>query len=173
VVGSKVTLKLPDASDTKLVSISDPLGVLENPTITGHEIAANLKDNPGHRRVFATVKTGDLEQIRIFNLHIQPDPPRPPPSPKCPAGAKWKTVDISAALTADITQIYEQKYLSPRPETVSGPHRHRWLLALVFPALGSLPAEDRASTRCRIVRPRRSHPPRHPAGRAIQMGRRS
>jgi hypothetical protein len=28
-------------------------------------------------------------------------------------------VDISTALAADITQLYEQKYLSPRPQTVS------------------------------------------------------
>ncbi len=118
-VGAKVTLALPDASSTRFVSISDPLGVLKNPSITGNTITGTLSKNSGHRRVFATVKTGTLEQIRIFNLHIQPAPAEPITLAEVPAGAKWQTVDISAALTADITQIYEQRYLSPRPQTVS------------------------------------------------------
>ena len=120
VAGKMVMLKLPDNANTKLVSVSDPLGVLDKATITGNEIAGGLKKNIGHRRVFATVKTGALEQIRIFNLHLLPDPNTPATTlAEVPAGATWKPIDISAALTADITRIYEQKYVSPRPQTVS------------------------------------------------------
>ena len=118
-VGAQVTLALPDAASTRLVSISDPLGVLEKPGITGNTITGTLSKNSGHRRVFATVKTGALEQTRIFNLHLQPAPAEAVTLAEVPAGAKWRTVDLSPALTADITRIYEQKYLSPRPQTVS------------------------------------------------------
>jgi hypothetical protein len=120
VTGSQVTLRLPDAAHSQLLSLSDPLGVLENPTITRNQIAGVLADNTGHRRVLAKVKTGSLEQFRIFNLHIRPNPSTPATTlAEVPAGATWKPVDISAVLAADITQIYEQRYLSPRPETVS------------------------------------------------------
>jgi hypothetical protein len=70
--------------------------------------------------VFAKVKTGALEQIRIFNVHVQPKPDMPAATlAAVPAGASWQPVDISSVLAADITRIYEQKYLSPRPPTVS------------------------------------------------------
>ncbi|MCB1134096.1 MAG: hypothetical protein KDN05_23465, partial [Verrucomicrobiae bacterium] len=117
IVGSKATFTVPDA---EIVSISDPLDALRNETIAGQLIAADLTENAGHRRVFAKVKTGALEQIRIINLEIQPKPDTPSTTlAEAPANATWKPVDISAALTADITQIYEQQYLSPRPQTVS------------------------------------------------------
>jgi len=117
VAGGDITLPVPDA---EIVSISDPLDVLQNATIAARAITARLTDHAGHRRVFANVKTGALEQIRIFNLEIQPRPDTPPTTlAAVPADAAWKPVDISAALTADITQIYEQRYLSPRPPTVS------------------------------------------------------
>lgn len=119
IVGSKITLKLPDPPNSKIISISDPLGVLNTPIITDNKISAELRNNTGHRRVFATVKTGALEQTRIFNLHIQPAPAAAPTLAEVPAGASWKPLDISSALTADLTQIYEQKYLSPRPPTIS------------------------------------------------------
>lgn len=120
ITGRKVDLKLPDAANTTLVSFQDPLGVLTDATITGNTITATLSTNAGHRRVFATVKTGALEQTRIFNLQNQSEPETTAITPaEVPSGANWKTVDISAHLSANIIQIYERKYLSPRPQTVS------------------------------------------------------
>jgi hypothetical protein len=119
IAGTKVLLMPISESPVSLVSFSDPLGALKDAVITGGAIAGTFSSNTGHRRVFAKVKTGALEQIRIFNLYIDPASAEPTTLAEVPAGAKWQTVDISSALTADITQIYEQKYLSPRPETVS------------------------------------------------------
>ena len=36
-----------------------------------------------------------------------------------PANATWENIDISPMLNADVRTIYQQKYLSPRPNTVS------------------------------------------------------
>jgi hypothetical protein len=120
VTGNDVTLAFPGESNIKLISFSDPLGALEKPIIESNAIIGKLSKNLGHRRVFATVKIGDLQQIRIFNLHLLPDPNLPATTlAEVPAGATWKPLDIASVLTADITQIYEQKYLSPRPQTVS------------------------------------------------------
>jgi hypothetical protein len=137
ITGSKVTLELPDDPHSRLVSLSDPLGVLGHATINGNSITAVLSKNTGHRRVFAKVKTGSLEQIRIFNLNNQPDPATPAATlAGVPADATWKPVDISAALSADITQIYEQKYLSPRPQTVSSRIGHDGYSPWCFPHWG-------------------------------------
>ena len=120
ITGSTVTLKLADADSTKLVAFRDPLGVLNNARISDNAIVGELSQNTGHRRVFATVQSGKLEQIRIFNLHNQPSPETPSITlAEVPAGAQWKPIDITSVLGCDITQIYEQKYVSPRPQTVS------------------------------------------------------
>jgi hypothetical protein len=120
VTSAKVALELPDTANTTLLPFSDPLGALTNASINGNTISANLSDNTGHRRVFARVKIGSLEQNRIFNLQILPDPAIPATMlDEVPAHASWKPLDLSAHLTAAITRIYEQEYLSPRPPTVS------------------------------------------------------
>ena len=120
IAGSTVALELPGAAGAALVSFSDPLGALQRASISGGKIVATLSTNVGHRRVFARVQTGSLEQIRIFNLHIVGAPVTPGVTlAEVPAGATWQTLDLSAHLTADITRIYEQKYLSPRPPTIS------------------------------------------------------
>ena len=36
-----------------------------------------------------------------------------------PDTASWKTYDISAYYNADVRTVYQQEYLSPRPNTVS------------------------------------------------------
>ena len=36
-----------------------------------------------------------------------------------PAGARWETIDLHNVLNADVRTIYQQRYLSPRPDTVS------------------------------------------------------
>jgi hypothetical protein len=118
-IGGNLRLVLPDAAVASVVSFTDPLGALHNATISGNAVNGILSKNTGHRRVFARVKTGSLEQLRIFNLHILPATSAPTTLAAVPAGARWSTVDLSAHLAADITRIYEQKYLSPRPQTVS------------------------------------------------------
>jgi hypothetical protein len=119
VTGTEVRLMPMCEIPISLVSFRDPLGALQDAVIKGGAIAGKLSDNIGHRRIFATVKIGELEQIRIFNLHIQPRPAEPVTLAEVPAGATWKSIDIASALSADITQIYEQKDVSPRPQTVS------------------------------------------------------
>ncbi len=118
-IGEKVLLEPSADASVSLVSFSDPLGALEGAVIRGAAIAGSLSKNSGHRRVFATVKTGALEQIHIFNLHIHAAPTEPVTFAEVPSGATWKPIDITSSLSADITQIYEQKYVSPRPQTVS------------------------------------------------------
>ncbi|MRR37786.1 hypothetical protein EG829_24690 [bacterium] len=117
--GTSVTLQVAGEPKAEVISVSDPLRAIHSSTISGDVVTATLSTNIGHRRVFARVRVGALEQIRIFNLHILPVTNARTTLAEVPAGAGWATVDLSKNLSADITQIYEQKYLSPRPQTVS------------------------------------------------------
>lgn len=121
VVGSDIQVDFADgAVPVQLISVSDPRAALQGVRMEGSRLLAKLPPAPGHRRVIAVLKVGQLEQQRLVDLHIQPDPASPATAlAEVPAGARWQPIDMTAQLSADITQIYEQKYLSPRPKTVS------------------------------------------------------
>ena len=117
ITGSAVNLTVPGAT---LVSFSDPQGALQNAAISGAAITGTLSSNLGHHRVFAYVSIGGLPQTRIFNVETLADPATPAVTlPAVPGGATWSTVNMATQLTADITTIYQQQYLSPRPATIS------------------------------------------------------
>ena len=117
ITGSVVNLTVPGAA---LVSFSDPQGALQNAAISGGAISGTLSSNLGHRRVFANVSIGGLPQTRIFNVETLAEPNTPAVTlPAVPGGATWSTVNMSTQLTANITTIYQQQYLSPRPATIS------------------------------------------------------
>jgi hypothetical protein len=78
---------------------------------------------PGHHLVLAKVREGELDYRQVFKLDVA-DPKGEAqrlahtlrePSPN----ANWKCLDLSPYYNGDIRAIYKQKYLSPRPKTVS------------------------------------------------------
>jgi hypothetical protein len=63
------------------------------------------------------VKRGELEQWQLIKIHVEAPPALRPIGVK--ASAAWQPVDISEALNGDIRGIFKERYLSPRPKTVS------------------------------------------------------
>ncbi len=117
VAGSPVNLTVPGAA---LVSFSDPQGALQGATLDGNSITGLLSTNLGQHRVFARVIIGGLPQTRIFNVRTLDIPGQPATSfGSVPSGATWATVNMSGQLATNITTIYQQLYLSPRPLTIS------------------------------------------------------
>lgn len=107
----------------KVLSVRDPQGVLERTAVRGRRIAGRLRANPGNHTVIARVRVGKLPQLRRILVAVT-DPigvrraaakrlERPP------GRAKWSCVDLGSVLNGDIRTIYAQRYLSPRPATMS------------------------------------------------------
>lgn len=78
---------------------------------------------PGRHLVLAKVREGELDYWQVFKLDVA-DPQGEAdalahtlrePSPH----VNWKCLDLSPHYNGDIRAIYKQKYLSPRPKTVS------------------------------------------------------
>ena len=106
-----------------VVSFSDPQGVLAGAKLHRGSVTGRLTANAGAHTVFARVKCGALPQWERFHLQVSdPGVERVSAAQRLdhvPARADWQCVDLAPALNGDIRTIYQQKYLSPRPATVS------------------------------------------------------
>ncbi len=98
----------------RALDVEGPATVLtpaEPPTTAGHHLAEAL------------VKVGDAPQRRFFKVTVR-DPAAEAEAaahelPAVPAGARWACLDLRASLNADVRTIFQQQYLSPRPDTCS------------------------------------------------------
>jgi len=111
------------AEDARIHALEDPQQVLENVILAGDRVKATLGKNKGYHTVVASVIAGDAPQRRIYRIRV--DDPAADAREKerfldaVPANPSWTTVDMAGQLNADVRAIYKQKYLSPRPNTVS------------------------------------------------------
>lgn len=120
-VGEKIKLK-PKNVD-RILGLDDPQGVFKRVKIKNNLLKGELSANKGHHTINVRVRVGRLEQWRIFRIKINdPEGDRLAAArfvDRIPLDAQWTGVDIVHQLNADITTIYQQKYLTPRPATVS------------------------------------------------------
>ena len=101
-VGDKLDLSVADAR------ILEPAAA---PVVAGYHLVESL------------VQVGDAPQRRLFKIKVndpQADADRAATVlEKPPTDARWQCVDLSKSLNGDIRTIFQQKYLSPRPQTCS------------------------------------------------------
>jgi hypothetical protein len=111
------------AAPARVIAVADPQEVFETVRIDDGRMTATIADRPGHHTAIATVEVGGAPQWRRIHLTIA--------SPKAeaaerarslaavPPNARWECLDLRGSLNADVRTIYEQRYLAPRPATVS------------------------------------------------------
>jgi hypothetical protein len=118
--GDQVTLR-PENGDP--LECHDPQDVLSNLKIVNGAITGTVTGNVGDHLLFALTRTGQTQQWRMFKLHVTDPVTAAAEAAKVaadvPPQAKWNLLDISAQMNADVRQIFQQKYLSPRPNTCS------------------------------------------------------
>jgi len=111
------------AENAQIEEFEDPQGVLENEKIENGVLTATLTFNKGYHTVVAKTLAGKAPQWRIFRIKVN-DPKGDALQEErfvkeIPSNVSWETIDIQPLLNADIRTIYQQKYMSPRPNTVS------------------------------------------------------
>lgn len=119
-VGEPIQLRVTDA---KVLDVYDPQKVLGNYTVSKHTVQARLGMNKGSHTVIAKVMVGENPQYRVFRLKVNDPKGDAVYAAKfldqLPAEAHWNPIDISKFLNADVREIYKQRYMSPRPKTIS------------------------------------------------------
>jgi hypothetical protein len=120
-VGDAVTLK-PATGET-IVDFHDPQSVLQGGKLEGDGITGTIACEGGDHMVFALIKTGDLKQWQMFKIHVTDVKADAELAAKTnvdiPKGATFDPVDLKSTFNGDIQTIYQQQYVSPRPNTCS------------------------------------------------------
>jgi len=84
---------------------------------------AAVPTTKGYHLVDERVRVGNAPQIRVFK--IKRDDPKGDSAEaarffeNAPVGARWQSVDLSAQYNGDVRTIFQQRYVSPRPNTCS------------------------------------------------------
>ena len=119
-IGDVIQIK---AKDAQIVDFEDPQSILENGRIEKGFLSARLASNKGFHTVVARSQVGKAPQWRVFRIRVNDPKGDAKESARylteVPANATWENIDIRPGMNADVTKIYLQKYLSPRPNTVS------------------------------------------------------
>ena len=120
VAGEPASLKVPEGA---IVEFHDPQGMLNNAVLRDGIISGTWTRNAGDHMMLAFARSGDATQWRTFKIKLA-DPQaeaarRAKQVASIPADARWECLDLTQALNGDIRTIFQQQYLSPRPDTCS------------------------------------------------------
>jgi hypothetical protein len=119
-IGSKLEV---DFGKVKIVNIFDPQKVLNNSTTNLGKLSTNLQGQLGDRTVFAQIKNGDFTYwfpicFKLNEAVKKPDHILDLTSSQW-ADQKMETQDLSVYFNDQVGQIFNHKYLSPRPQTTT------------------------------------------------------
>lgn len=120
VVGDSLTWS---AGGCDVLAVYDPQEMLDRVELGGDKARLFVSRKSGNHTLVAKVRCDSHEQYRVLRMDVK--------DPDAEKLEKWKNligenlqgdwhfVDIKNKLNADVTKIFKQKYLSPRPNTVS------------------------------------------------------
>ncbi len=114
--GDRVVLR---ARGARISSFSDPQGTLAGVELRGGAASGRLVGAVGFHTVPVRVDFGASPQWRLFRVKIDEAVRARATAGRPPARARWECIDLGRILNGDIRTIFQQRYLSPRPETVS------------------------------------------------------
>ena len=118
--GDPVTLQVDGGP---MVDFHDPQGVLNHARVENGSVVGVLTTNAGDHLVFGLAQLGGARQWRLFKIHVTDAQADAYLAAKtrveAPANARWNAIDMEPVFNGDIRTIYQQKYLSPRPNTCS------------------------------------------------------
>lgn len=110
-------------SDAQVTKIFDPQQVFKQPEIQGGKIKAILMGEPSNRTVFAQLKRGEFTFWFPLCFELKPAEAVKDNTLDLSAanwvGKKLETQDLSTYFNDKVGQIFNNKYLSPRPQTTT------------------------------------------------------
>jgi hypothetical protein len=109
--------------DGPVIHFHDPEGILKTPRLDNGTLIGTASENAGDHELFAQTVVGQTTQWQLCKLHTTDQGALKSTTDamvsEVPKAATWETIDLDPIVNADVRQIFEQKYLSPRPNTCS------------------------------------------------------
>lgn len=129
----------------RIVNVYDPQNIFTKCHYKRNKLNFEIGTKVGYHTVVLEVKEGDLTYFEVWRIQVTDEV-----QSKNDAyvnmvneslSGDWQTIDISENFNADVRQIYKQKYLSPRPNTVSVRIGVDGFSPWTFPYWGTTPPE--------------------------------
>ena len=100
-------------------AVHDPQQVLAAPQLTAGGLAASIRPRaqPGSRTVFVQLRQGQLAWWQPLAVAVAAPPAAPAPDTLAPR--RWEPVGLAGLFNAQVSNIFRQRYLSPRPATAT------------------------------------------------------
>ncbi|MBF9221170.1 DUF4450 domain-containing protein [Hymenobacter ruricola] len=111
--GEALALSFPHATIARVFDPQQVLGQVKN---SAHELTAAVGGEPGARTAFVQLQQGDLMWWEPLNLNVA-RPVNATAAAPATAATKWETVDLSRYFNDQVTRIFQNRYLTPRPTT--------------------------------------------------------
>jgi hypothetical protein len=109
--------------DAEITKIYDPQNVFNNVNISGGKIKAKVQGELGNRTVFVQLKRGMFSYWYPLCFELKSHEVTPTLlldlAQAVQPGKTMETVDLSGYFNDNVTQIFNNKYLSPRPQTTT------------------------------------------------------
>jgi hypothetical protein len=119
VLSSNETLSVKFDAEN-LAAVQDPQQALSGLTKTSQGFEGRASGTPGQRTVFAKLSQGAMSWWQPVTFEIRaPADPLPAFDWTRPVAGKLETVDLSARFNDQVTQIFQNEYLTPRSPFVS------------------------------------------------------
>lgn len=119
-IGETVEVKIKDAA---IIGVADLQKVFSKTKISNGILSATVSNNAGNHTAIVDVMAGIAPQKRILYFSITDKANAKKQKGKTvtnvPANAQWGYVNMNNSFNADVRTIFQQQYLSPRPNTVS------------------------------------------------------
>lgn len=142
--GTKNTL-LAGSKDAEIVDLYDPQDILESYKFKGNKVNFKISSVTGFHTIVMKIKEGNVVYYKVVRIDVidkkKSEKEKDLYMLEADLEGDWETIDISGVFNADIRQIYKQKYLSPRPNTVSVRIGVDGFSPWTFPYWGTTPPE--------------------------------
>lgn len=117
--GEELTLSLPAAAVDR---VEDPENVASEISVEGGAAQIKFADCAGRHSFFAFINKNGLPQLRIYRVQFKEDgslSTQESLGHEEIGAYEWNPIDIRQVMNADVRTIFQQKYLEPRPKTIS------------------------------------------------------
>lgn len=110
-------------NDAAVVKLYDPQNVFVATRISGGSIKARISAEPGNRTAFVQLRRGAFSYWYPLCFEVKPDEALADhllnPEIGVWLGKKMEPISLSSYFNDKVTQIFKNKYLSPRPQTTT------------------------------------------------------
>ncbi len=127
----------------RIVGLQDFHEILLDPVVQDALLTGRFATKSGHHLLLAEIDVGTVTQWQVLKCHISDSKAERDSLERklgtAPEDADWLTIDMDSVHNADVRDIFQQEYISPRPGTCSVRLGSDGYSAWCFPHWGNKP----------------------------------